>query len=110
VAEARRPAPPRRPDAWDRDADALAEALSVLLGLLRDSGVPQQVARPAASTSKPASGRTYQLMRVRIDRQRHAGPEISGHRLMASVRLMRQDAEAAEAEHADTTFELTLCA
>ena len=38
-------------------------------------------------------------------------PEISGHRLMVSVRLMRQDAEGrlkpSQQRHA---FELTLCA
>ncbi len=80
---------------WAETLMPMAEALSVLLGLLRDSGVPQRVGAPGGQfqQSLPA-GRTYQLMRVRL-----AGldpdivPEISGHRLMASVRLMRQDGE-----------------
>jgi cell division protein ZapD len=32
-------------------------------------------------------------MRVRLDVPEDIVPEISGHRLMVSVRLMRQDAE-----------------
>ena len=38
-------------------------------------------------------------------------PEITGHRLMVSVRFMRPDAEG-RLRHAgsDTTFELSLCA
>ena len=89
----------------------LAEALTVLLGLLRDSGVPQRVVAPAGQfqQSLPA-GRTYHLMRVRIDGDIDVVPEISGHRLMVSVRLMHQDEEGKLRPHAvDTNFELTLC-
>jgi cell division protein ZapD len=61
--------------------------------------------------SLPA-GRVYQLLRVRIDNgSRQLVPEISGHRLMVMVRLMKQDAEGRLKPAAiDTTFELTLCA
>jgi len=38
-------------------------------------------------------------------------PEITGHRLMVSVRFMRPDAEGRlRSAAADTTFELSLCA
>ena len=61
----------------------LAEALQVLLGLLRDSGVPQRVvAHGRAVPAEPAAGRSYQLMRVRLDAALQLVPEISGHRLM----------------------------
>ncbi len=90
----------------------LAEALTVLLGLLRDSGVAQRVTAPGGQfqQSLPA-GRTYHLMRVRVDAEGGLVPEITGHRLMVSVRLMRQDAEGRLRPHtADSSFELTLCA
>lgn len=90
----------------------LAEALNVLLGLLRDSGVPQRVTATAGQfqQSLPA-GRTYQLMRVRLDPTGGLVPEITGHRLMVSVRLMRQDADGRLRPHPhDGNFELTLCA
>ncbi len=89
----------------------LAEALTVLLGLLRDSGVAQRVTAPAGhfQQSLPA-GRSYHLMRVRLDAAGGLVPEITGHRLMVSVRLMRQDAEGRLRPHAgNSSFELTLC-
>jgi cell division protein ZapD len=96
---------------WIASLMPLAEALNVLLGLLRDAGLPQKVVATAGQyqQSLPA-GRTYQLMRVRLHAGESLVPEISGHRLMVSVRLMRQDAEGRlKASTADTTFELTLC-
>ena len=60
--------------------------------------------------SLPA-GRVYQLMRVRLDAGEDIVPEISGHRLMVSIRLMRADAEGRlKPSGADASFELTLCA
>ena len=106
-------APRRRADLmqWISSLMPLAEALNVLLGLLRDAGVPHKVVAVSGQyqQSLPA-GRTYQLMRVRLQGTEGLIPEISGHRLMASVRLMRPDAEGRlKPSTADTTFELTLC-
>jgi len=97
---------------WVGSLMPLAEALQVLLGLLRESGTPQQVVAVSGqySQSLPA-GRVYQLMRVRIDKALHLVPEISGHRLMMLVRLMRQEADGRlRPSDADSSFELTLCA
>ena len=97
---------------WIASLMPLAEALNVLLGLLRDSGVPQKVVAQAGQyqQSLPA-GKTYQLMRVRLNGSDPLIPEISGHRLMASVRLMRQDTDGRlKPATTDTAFELTLCA
>lgn len=97
---------------WIATLSPMAEALQVLLGLLRDSGAAQRVVAAGGQyqQSLPA-GRTYQLMRVRLDAADGLVPEMTGHRLMVGVRLMRPDAEgrlrlAAE----DRDFELTLCA
>jgi cell division protein ZapD len=97
---------------WVGTLMPLAEALRVLLGLLRESGTPQRVVAVAGqySQSLPA-GRVYQLMRVRIDKALQLVPEISGHRLMMLVRLMRQEADGRlRPSDADSNFELTLCA
>ncbi len=97
---------------WVGSLMPLAEALQVLLGVLRDSGSPQQVVAVGGqySQSLPA-GRVYRLMRVRLDSSLQLVPEISGHRLMALVRLMRQEPDGRlRASEADTSFELTLCA
>ena len=97
---------------WVGSLMPLAEALQVLLGLLRDSGSVQSVVAVGGQYSQSlAPGRVYQLMRVRIDKALELVPEISGHRLMALVRLMRQEADGRlRASTADTSFELTLCA
>jgi len=60
----------------------------------------------------PREGRQYQLLRLRIDPTLALIPEISGNRLMVSIRLMRQDADARLklASDIDASFELTLCA
>lgn len=97
---------------WIATLSPMAEALQLLLGLLRDGGVAQRVVAAGGQyqQSLPA-GRTYQLMRVRLDAADGLVPEMTGHRLMVGVRLMRPDADgrlrlAAE----DRDFELTLCA
>ncbi len=97
---------------WVGGLMPLAEALQVLLGLLRDSGSPHKVIAIAGQyqQSLPA-GRVFQLIRVRVDEADAVVPEISGHRLMVSVRLMQQDGEGRlKPSPADTSFELTLCA
>ncbi|MFG6441572.1 cell division protein ZapD [Roseateles sp. LKC17W] len=103
----------RRKDlmAWAQSLMPLAEALQLLLGLLRDSGTPHKVAANAGQfqQSLPA-GRVYQLLRMRIDPSLGLIPEITGHRLMVSIRLMRQDEEGRlKLAPEDTGFELALC-
>jgi cell division protein ZapD len=97
---------------WISPLMPLAQALQVLLGLLRDSGTPHKVVAPVGQYQQSLSqGRVYQLMRVRLEVAPDIVPEISGHRLMASVRLMRQDAEGRlKPSNEDASFELTLCA
>jgi cell division protein ZapD len=90
----------------------LAEALLLLLSLLRDTGPLQRMAAPAGHYQQSLpQGKTYQLLRLRIPVEDELVPEITGHRLMVSVRFMRQDAEGKlRATGEDTSFELALCA
>jgi cell division protein ZapD len=96
---------------WVDTLMPLAEALQVLLGLLRDSGKPHMVFAAGGQFQQSLpQGRVYELMRVRLDTPEDIVPEISGHRLMVSVRLMRQDAEGRlKPSQIDADFELTLC-
>jgi cell division protein ZapD len=97
---------------WMSTHTPRAEALQVLLGLLRDSGTPQRMVAPGGQYQQSLpQGKTYQLLRVRIDPALDLVPEISGHRLMVMVRFMRPDAEGRlRAAAVDSTFELSLCA
>jgi cell division protein ZapD len=108
-------APQRRRDdleGWMATLTPLAEALQVLLGLLRDNGVPQRMVAVGGQYQQSLpQGKVYQLLRVRMDEALGVTPEITGHRLMVSVRFMRPDAEGRlRNAGTDTTFELSLCA
>ena len=97
---------------WINQLVPLGDAIRVLIGLLRDSGAPQRMMAMAGSYQQSLpQGRSYHLIRVRLDAGDGLVPEISGHRLMVSVRMMKADAEGRlRPSVADTAFELTLCA
>jgi cell division protein ZapD len=89
----------------------LAKAVGILLQMLRDSGSAQKVmASGGAFQQTLPQGRTFLLMRLRIDETLGLIPEISGNRLMVSVRLMRMDeTDHLVASGADGSFEIALC-
>jgi cell division protein ZapD len=96
---------------WILTLVPLAESIRLLLQLLRNSGAPQKVIAPAGQYQQTLpQGRTFQLLRLRIDPSLGLIPEISGNRLMASVRLMRHGSDdRLHPANTDATFELTLC-
>lgn len=99
-------------EGWASTLAPLAESIYLLLKLLRDAGVPQKVAAERGQLQQNLpQGRTFQLLRLRIDPALGLVPEISGNRLMVSVRLMHQLPEGPlQASADDAVFELTLCA
>lgn len=97
---------------WMETLLPLADALKVLLALLRESGGPHMVVAPGGQYQQglPA-GRSFSLLRVRLSDDSGLVPEISGHRLMVSIRLMRPDTDGRlRPSTEDAGFELTLCA
>ena len=96
---------------WVSTLLPLAEALKVLLNLLRDAGAPHMVVAPGGQYQQTLpAGRLFHLLRVRLPKDSGLIPEISGHRLMVSIRLMRQDGEGRlRPATEDASFELTLC-
>ncbi|MBX3658584.1 MAG: cell division protein ZapD [Ramlibacter sp.] len=96
---------------WTATLAPLAESIHLLLKLLRDSGVPQKVMAPGGQLQQNLpQGRTFQLLRLRIDPAMDLVPEISGNRLMISVRLMSLgDDDRLHASSESAGFELTLC-
>ncbi|MBI5279447.1 MAG: cell division protein ZapD [Burkholderiales bacterium] len=97
-------------DRWTATLAPLAESIHLLLKLLRDSGAPQKVlAANGQLQQNLPQGRTFQLLRLRINPELGLVPEISGNRLMVSVRLMRQEGDRLQASSDAAPFELTLC-
>ena len=96
---------------WIAPLVPLAESVRMLLKLLRDSGLPQKVLAAGGQYQQTLpQGRTFQLLRLRIDPALGLIPEISGNRLIASVRLMRlENDDRLHPSADDAAFELTLC-
>ena len=96
---------------WASTLTPLAESIHLLLKLLRDSGAPQKVmALGGQFQQNLPQGRTFQLLRLSLDPALNLIPEISGNRLMVSIRLMRHEED--DRLHTcgeDGAFELTLC-
>ena len=107
------PYPRRQEDLnrWSATLMPLANAIYLLLKILRESGVAQKVvANQGQFQQNLPQGKPFQLLRMRIDSKLGLIPEISGNRLIVLIRLMRQ--EAGDRLHActdDASFELTLC-
>ncbi len=97
---------------WVAPLMPLADAIVLLLKMLRDSGSPQKVVVAGGQFQQNLpQGRTFQLLRLRIDPSQGWIPEISGNRLMVSVRLMRRgEDDRLHPAQEDGAFELTLCA
>jgi cell division protein ZapD len=97
---------------WASSLWPLAQCVSLLLKLLRDSGSAQKVIANAGQFQQTLpQGRSFQLLRLRIDPALGLIPEISGNRLMVSVRLLREASEdkMPVVSSEDASFELTLC-
>ncbi len=98
---------------WASSLWPLAQSVNLLLKLLRDTGSAQMVMATNGQYQQTLpQGRSFQLLRLRIDPNLGFIPEISGNRLMVSVRLMREtsDDKLAAVSGEDASFELTLCA
>ena len=96
---------------WAGTLGPLAESIFLLLKMLRDSGSPQKVVAEHGQFQQTLpQGRTFQLLRMRLNPALGLIPEISGNRLLVSVRLMRQQADGRlQSCGEDASFELSLC-
>ena len=97
---------------WTTTLAPTADAIHVLLQMLRDSGSPQKVMATGGQLQQNLpQGRGFQLLRMRIDPRLDLVPEISCNRLLVSLRLMRVTPEGRMTPSIDDIpFEMTLCA
>jgi cell division protein ZapD len=107
------PAAQRQADliGWASCLNPYSQSVHWLLKLIRDAGSPQKVMaiRGQFQQTLPQA-RIAQLMRLRIDPTLGFIPEISGNRLMVSVRMMtRMGDEPLHAADQDVSFEMSLC-
>lgn len=96
---------------WAECLVPLAESINLLLKMLRDSGSPQKMMAVGGQLQQNLpQGRTFQLLRLSLPYEMGLIPEISGNRLLVSIRLMRQEADnRLHPSGQDCAFDLTLC-
>ena len=96
---------------WMASLMPLAEAVSLLLRLVRNSGTAQKVLTCAGAYQQVLpQGRTFQLLRLRLNSALGLIPEISCTHLMVSVRLLcRASNGRLQTCRDNSMFELTLC-
>ena len=96
---------------WMSGVLPVAQSVNLLLELLRQTGVPHKVAAQGGQYQQSLNaGRAHQLLRLRIDPALGLVPEISGHRLMVSIRLLREEDGRFKPVREDACLELSLCA
>lgn len=97
---------------WAAELMPLGQSLELILQLLRETGIPQRVvAEQGVFQQAMPAGRSFQLLRLRIDPHLNLVPEISGNRLLVSVRLLKlASGGKPQPSNDDASFELTLCA
>jgi cell division protein ZapD len=96
---------------WSNTLSPLASSIYLLLKLLRDADVPYKVIATTASSSRTCRRDAASSCCVCASiPELGLVPEISGNRLMVSVRLMRHEADdRLHQSTEDAAFELTLC-
>jgi cell division protein ZapD len=97
---------------WASSLWPLAQAITLLLKMLRDTGSAQKIMAVGGHHQQNLpSGRSFQLLRLRVPSEVDLIPEISGNRLMFSIRFLAPSSEdkMPSASTDDVSFELSLC-
>ena len=95
---------------WFAPLAPLFDAISLVLKLLRESSGTTKMIAQAGSYQQMLQGKTYQLIRLRLDETLGAIPEISANKYMLWVRFMSQDGTLKpRAFESEIPFDLTLC-
>lgn len=95
---------------WTAPLAPLRQALAIVLKLLRESSQHFQGVAVGGGYQQMLSGKTYQMMQVRIDPALGWVPEISANKYMVWVRFTAPDEEMrARPVETDVHFEYSLC-
>ncbi|MGI4812865.1 MAG: cell division protein ZapD [Janthinobacterium lividum] len=95
---------------WAQPLLPLRDATTIVLKLARESGQGSKVMAMQGSYQQMLSGRTYQLMQVRVDDSLRVIPEASANKYMLWVRFTTQDGDMRPRPvDTDVPFLLTLC-
>jgi cell division protein ZapD len=95
---------------WFEPLMPLFDAISIVLRLLRESGRSMVTCAQSGSYQQMLQGKVYQMLRLTIDEDLGAIPEISANKYMLWIRFTTQDGDMKpKAFEGEVPFELTLC-
>lgn len=95
---------------WLQPLGPIRAAVAIVLGLLRDSGVPETQHAPRGSYQRMLEARNPQLIRVALDDALPCVPEISANKYMLNIRFVQAGPGLARAcSDRDIDFHLTFC-
>lgn len=95
---------------WFLPLSYLLNAVGLTLRLLRDSGTQTKIIATSGSYQQMLQGKTYQMLRLKLDPDTGAIPEASANKYMLWIRFTTQDGDLKpKILEQDIPFELTLC-
>jgi cell division protein ZapD len=96
---------------WMAPLMSLDEGISVVMGLLRQSGERKSVVASEGAYQEMLGGKTYQLLRVWLDPSHGVFPEMSANKYMVWVRFSEREADL-KPQHVqrEVPFDYALCA
>ena len=107
-----RPVAQRRNDllGWLTPLKPMADALHLVLKLLREGGRPADMVAAQGVYQQDAKGKTWQLLRLWVDETRNAVPEISANKYVLHIRFTQAGIVARPSViDADVPFRIALC-
>lgn len=107
-----RPAEQRYADilGWFAPLAPLFDAIGIVLRLLRETGHPIKIGADNGSYQQMLQGKSYQMLRIVLDEQLGAIPEISANKYMLWIRYTTQGGDLKpKTFEGEVPFELTLC-
>lgn len=107
-----RDAPLRQQDinGWMQPMQPIHQGLTIVLRLLRASGRAEKLLARGGTYQLTLGGRNAQLIRLRLQHELAAVPEISAGKFAVNIRFLHPDMDQRPRQFsADIDFELTLC-
>jgi cell division protein ZapD len=95
---------------WLRPILPILDGLTIVLRLLRASGRPDVQVAAHGAYQLMLAGRTAQMLRLRVPRDKPYIPEISANKYALNIRFLTPDTDMRPKQaEADIAFELTFC-
>jgi len=95
---------------WMSSLIPLQQGISIVLRLLRESGMAEKAVAPQGAFQQMLAGKVYQLLRVWVEESACTFPEISANKYMVWIRFASQGGDQKpQPMTQDVSFKMSLC-